>query len=137
MSEAPLDGIRVLSLEQYLAGNHGTWLMAMFGAEILKVERPDGGDVLRRVGPTLERDGRRRSGGELRVMTNKRSLALDITTPEGHRLLFDLVEHCDVVWTNQKPSDPEASRDHIRVAAGPESPGRVRHTVRVWPRRPG
>lgn len=104
MSEAPLDGIRVLSLEQYLAGNHGTWLMAMFGAEILKVERPDGGDVLRRVGPTLEHDGRRRSGGELRVMTNKRSLALDITTPEGHRLLFDLVEHCDVVWTNQKPS---------------------------------
>jgi formyl-CoA transferase len=76
----------------------------MFGAEILKVERPGRGDVLRGVGPILERDGRRRSGGELRVMTNKRSLALDITASEGHRLLFDLVEHCDVVWTNQKPS---------------------------------
>ena len=37
-------------------------------------------------------------------MANKRSVALDITTPDGHRLLFDLVEHCDVVWTNQKPS---------------------------------
>jgi formyl-CoA transferase len=93
----------VLSLEHYLAGNHGTWLMSMFGAEIIKVERPGAGDTLRGVGPFVEADGARRSGGELRVMGNKRCVALDLATPEGRDVFFGLVRHCDVVWTNQKP----------------------------------
>jgi CoA:oxalate CoA-transferase len=107
MSSPPLAGIRILSLEHYLAGNHGTWLMSMFGAEILKVERPGSGDTLRGVGPFVESDAGRRSAGELRVMGNKKSIALDITTPDGLAVFFDLVRVSDVVWANQKPSSLE------------------------------
>jgi CoA:oxalate CoA-transferase len=101
--KGPLSGYRVLSLEHYLAGNHGTWLMSLFGAEIIKIERPGAGDTLRGVGPFVGADETRRSGGELRVMGNKQSVALDLTTAEGKEIFFDLAAHCDVVWTNQKP----------------------------------
>jgi CoA:oxalate CoA-transferase len=102
----PLAGIRVLALENYLAGNHGTFLLSMLGAEIIKVE-PPGGDVLRGVGPFIEANGGRRSSGELRVMGNKRSVTLDIRTPEGLAVLMKLVAQSDVVWTNQKPASLE------------------------------
>jgi CoA:oxalate CoA-transferase len=102
----PLAGIRVLALENYLAGNHGTFLLSMLGAEIIKVE-PPGGDVLRGVGPFIEAHGGRRSSGELRVMGNKRSVTLDIRTPEGLAVLTKLVAQSDVVWTNQKPASLE------------------------------
>jgi CoA:oxalate CoA-transferase len=100
----PLAGIRVLALENYLAGNHGTFLLSMLGAEIIKVEPVGTGDVLRGVGPFVESGGRRRSAGELRVMGNKLSVALDIRTPEGLTVLKKLVAQSDVVWTNQKPA---------------------------------
>ncbi|GAA2372181.1 CaiB/BaiF CoA-transferase family protein [Dactylosporangium salmoneum] len=103
----PLAGYRVLSLEHYLAGNHGTWLMSMFGAEVIKVERPGHGDTLRGVGPFVESPAGRRSAGELRVMGNKSSIALDITTQAGRDVLFELVAKSDVVWANQKPSSLE------------------------------
>lgn len=103
----PLSGYRVLALEHYLAGNHGTWLMSMFGAEIIKVERPGFGDTLRNVGPFLGEGAARRSGGELRVMGNKQSVSLDVASEEGKQIFFDLVRECDVVWTNQKPSSLE------------------------------
>lgn len=102
----PLAGIRVLALENYLAGNHGTFLLSMLGAEVIKVE-PPGGDVLRGVGPFIEANGGRRSSGELRVMGNKRSLVMDIRTPEGMAVLMKLVANSDVVWTNQKPASLE------------------------------
>jgi CoA:oxalate CoA-transferase len=100
----PLEGVRILALEHYLAGNHGSWLMSMFGAEVIKIERPDSGDVLRGVGPFVVNNGGSRSGGELRVMGNKKSVALDVATPDGRSIFFDLVHRSDVVWTNQKPS---------------------------------
>jgi len=107
MTGAPLDGVRVLSLEHYLAGNHGTWLMSMFGAEVIKIERPGTGDTLRGVGPFVENEHGRRSGGELRVMGNKKSIALDVSTEEGRDIFLNLVSACDVVWANQKPSSLE------------------------------
>jgi len=78
--------------------------MSLFGAEIVKIERPGSGDVLRGVGPFIEHNGQRRSGGEMRVMGNKKSVALDITSIAGREIFFKLVESSDVVWTNQKPS---------------------------------
>lgn len=103
---APLAGIRVLALENYLAGNHGTFLLSMLGAEVIKVE-PPGGDVLRGVGPFVESAGERRSSGELRVMGNKRSISLDLKAPGGLDILTALVANSDVVWTNQKPASLE------------------------------
>jgi formyl-CoA transferase len=99
-----LSGYRVLALEHYLAGNHGTWLMSLFGAEIIKVERPGPGDTLRGVGPFIGTGRTRRSGGELRVMGNKQSIALDLGAEEGRQVFFSLASRCDVVWSNQKPS---------------------------------
>jgi CoA:oxalate CoA-transferase len=102
----PLAGIRVLALENYLAGNHGTFLMSMLGAEVIKVEAP-GGDVLRGVGPFAGAGEQRRSSGELRVMGNKQSVVLDLRAPEGLAALLKLAARSDVVWTNQKPASLE------------------------------
>jgi CoA:oxalate CoA-transferase len=100
----PLTGIRVLSLENFLAGNHETWLLGMLGADIIKVERPIVGDAMRDIGPFLKGPKGSRSAGELRVMPNKRSIAIDMSLPEGRNLFFSLVSSVDVVYSNQKPS---------------------------------
>lgn len=98
----PLDGIRVLALETYYAGNIGSLVFARFGADVIKIESPDGGDALRTVGPSVTKDGKRRSMSEIRVMGGKRSLALDLRQPEGLRIFMDLVAKSDVVWSNMR-----------------------------------
>lgn len=100
----PLVGVRVLSMENFLAGNHATYLMGLLGAEVIKIEQPGVGDALRTIGPFLEGEGGRRSAAELRVMPNKRSITLDMKQPRGQELFMDLVEQVDVFYTNQKPS---------------------------------
>lgn len=98
----PLEGIRVLALETYYAGNLGSLVFARFGADVIKIENPGGGDPLRTVGPAAERDGRRRSMSEIRVMGGKRSVAIDLRDPEGMRVFMDLVAKSDVVWSNMR-----------------------------------
>jgi CoA:oxalate CoA-transferase len=92
----PLSGVRVLALENYLAGNHVTFLLGLFGAEILKVERPGFGDALR--GPESQ------AGHLDNKQQGKKSIGVDIGEPPGLELFFRLVEQADVVFTNQKPS---------------------------------
>ena len=104
----PLAGVRVLALENYLAGNHVTFMLGMLGAEVIKVEH-GAGDTMRNVGPFLRNDeGEKRSAGELRLMVNKRSIVIDLDTPEGHELLMQLVAKVDVFFTNQKPASMKA-----------------------------
>jgi formyl-CoA transferase len=92
----PLSGIRVLALENYLAGNHVTFLLGLFGAEILKVEQPGVGDALR---------GPENQVGHLdNKQQGKKSVAIDVARPAGRHLFFRLVERADVVFTNQKPA---------------------------------
>lgn len=98
----PLEGIRVLALETYYAGNIGSLVFARFGADVIKIESLDGGDALRTVGPSVTKDGRRRSMSEIRVMGGKRSLGLDLRSPEGLRIFMDLVAKSDVVWSNMR-----------------------------------
>jgi CoA:oxalate CoA-transferase len=100
----PLDGIRVLALENYYAGNYGSHLMRRFGAEIIKVEMPGGGDVLHNVGPFTDGPNGRRSIGEIRVMGGKKSVVINLKNPDGRAILMRLVSVCDVVWTNMKPA---------------------------------
>jgi CoA:oxalate CoA-transferase len=99
---APLDGIRVLAIEQYYAGNIGSLYLSRFGAEVIKLE-PIEGDVLRGVGPQTMIEGQRRSVSELRTMGGKSSIALDLKSPGGIATFWRLVENVDVVWTNMKP----------------------------------
>ena len=103
----PLAGMRVLCLEGYLAGNIGSLQFVRFGAEVIKLEPPDGGDVLRGVGARATRDGQTRSVSELRVMGGKKSIIVDLQKPEGMDVFWRLVEHCDVVWSNMKPASLE------------------------------
>jgi crotonobetainyl-CoA:carnitine CoA-transferase CaiB-like acyl-CoA transferase len=96
-----LEGVRVLDLSRMLAGPYGSMLLADHGAEVVKVEEPDGGDPMRAMGPPFLPDGA--SAYFLAVNRNKRSIAVDLTRPEGRQVFLDLVRHADVVWENFRP----------------------------------
>ena len=94
-------GVRVLDLTRMLAGPYGTLLMADLGAEVIKIEEPDGGDPMRVMGPPFLPNGE--SAYFLSINRNKKSVALDLTKPEGRQVFYDLVRVSDVVWDNFRP----------------------------------
>jgi len=95
------EGVRVLDLSRMLAGPYGSMLLADMGAEVIKVEEPDGGDPMRVMGPPFLPDGE--SAYFLAINRNKKSLALDLTKPEGREVFLDLAVEADVVWENFRP----------------------------------
>jgi len=96
-----LEGLRVLDLSRMLAGPYGSMLLADMGAEVIKVEEPDGGDPMRVMGPPFLPDGE--SAYFLSINRNKKSIALDLTTPAGRDVFLDLARVADVVWENFRP----------------------------------
>jgi crotonobetainyl-CoA:carnitine CoA-transferase CaiB-like acyl-CoA transferase len=100
----PLAGIRVLDLTSSLAGPYCTQILSAFGADVVKVERPDGGDETRRWGPPFWGED-----GVLFLSTNagKRSLALDLTHPDGLEALLRLAARSDVVVQSLRPGTAE------------------------------
>lgn len=97
-----LDGIRVIDLTQVLAGPFCTQILADHGAEVLKVE-PLRGDETRRLGPyRADDDLRAISGYYQSVNRNKKSIALDLKTPEGRQVLLDLIDGADAVVENSR-----------------------------------
>jgi len=99
MSSLPLTGLRVLDLSRLLPGPYATLVLADLGATVVKVEEPDGGDYVRQMPP--ERDG----VGALfyGLNRNKRSLALNLKTPEGRDALKRLVRTHDVLVESFRP----------------------------------
>src|SRR3954471_10522413 len=99
----PLDGVRILALEQMQALPFATQLLARLGAEVVKVENPQGGDLGRGSLPGMK-DPQGRNVGATFVRNNlsKRSLAIDIKAPEGRDLVLRLASHFDVVAENFK-----------------------------------
>jgi crotonobetainyl-CoA:carnitine CoA-transferase CaiB-like acyl-CoA transferase len=95
-----LQGVRVLDLTTSVAGPFATQLLADFGADVVKLERPGAGDDSRAWGPPFLDD---ESLWFVSVNRNKRSLALDIAQPEGAAVLRDLIAKCDVMVLNQPP----------------------------------
>src|SRR5471030_2305086 len=95
----PLDGIRVLDFSHALAGPYCTMLMAQYGADIFKIESPGGGDVGRSWGPPFTGE---ESSYFLGINTGKRSLAIDLKTPQGIALCFDLIGHVDILIENMR-----------------------------------
>lgn len=97
---APLAGIRVLDFTRVVAGPYCTMLLGDFGADILKIEAPEGGDELRKLGPPF-------LGTEsvffLSVNRNKRSVALDLKQASALEVVFELVRSVDVVVENFRP----------------------------------
>ncbi len=102
----PLHGVRVLDLSRILAGPWATQVLADFGAEVLKIERPGSGDDTRGWGPPYLEDADGRATGEsayyLCANRGKRSLAIDFTLPTGQALIRRLAERSDVLVENYK-----------------------------------
>ena len=96
----PLDGLRVLDLTQNLAGPYCTMLLADLGADVIKVEPPDG-DGTRRMGPYTTEDSERAYGGYFAsVNRGKRSIVLDLKDAAGRQQFLDLVPTVDVLVEN-------------------------------------
>ncbi|MGZ8154603.1 MAG: CaiB/BaiF CoA transferase family protein [Burkholderiales bacterium] len=96
-----LEGIRVLDFSRVLAGPYCTMALGDLGADVVKIERPDGGDDLRGWGPPFMPDGE--STYFLSVNRNKRSVALDLKNPEGRAIAVKLACASDVVVENFRP----------------------------------
>jgi crotonobetainyl-CoA:carnitine CoA-transferase CaiB-like acyl-CoA transferase len=96
---AMLDGVRVLDLATLAAAPLAATYLGEFGAEVIKVEQPNGGDPIRTWGN--QRDGIGLMWKS--VSRNKRSITLDLRVAEGQELLRRLVEHADVVVANTRP----------------------------------
>lgn len=101
-SSAPLEGVTVLAIENFVAGPYGSMLLADFGANVIKIEPPDG-DSYRTAAPNYSNEAGRMSYSFLRVNRNKRSVVLDLKTEEGRVTFLDLVEEADVLWENLRP----------------------------------
>ncbi|MBH1963360.1 MAG: CoA transferase [Comamonadaceae bacterium] len=97
----PLAGIRVLDLSHVIAGPMASFYLAQFGAEVIKIETPAGGDVMRssKANPA-EGDT---PTGFVTFNAGKKSMAIDIRTPEGHQAVRNLAASADVFIENFRP----------------------------------
>ena len=100
----PLEGIRVLTLEQFGAGPYGTMFLAELGAEVIKIEAPEGGDPSRQVGPYKLGD----NDSEYFQAWNlgKKSVTLDMKSEAGRRQFEALVKGADCVVNNMRGTQP-------------------------------
>ena len=96
----PLAGMVVLDLTQIMAGPVCTMLLADLGADVIKIEKPAGGDDTRRMGPTLAAGW---AAGFLALNRNKRSLALNLRDDRGAAVLRRLLADADVLVENFRP----------------------------------
>lgn len=96
----PLAGIKVLDLSRVLAGPWSGQMLGDLGAEVIKVEQPGQGDDTRKWGPPFLPDGSRDSAYYLCANRNKRSVAIDMSRPEGQDLVRKLAAEADIVLEN-------------------------------------
>jgi crotonobetainyl-CoA:carnitine CoA-transferase CaiB-like acyl-CoA transferase len=103
-ARGPLAGVRVLDLTHYIAGPVCTKLLAQLGADVIKIERPDGGDGSRRLGPfPNDTPHPEQSGAFLYLNTGKRSVTLDLKDPTQRPRLLALIEAADLLVENFAP----------------------------------
>lgn len=104
-AQPPLKGITVIDVSRVLAGPFASMMLGDLGADIIKVERPHGGDQTRAWGPP-------NIGGEsayyLSINRNKRSITLNLKTQEGKEILKNLVEKSDVLIENFRPGSMDS-----------------------------
>ena len=104
MAIGALDGIVVLDLGTDIPGPYCAKMLADYGAEVIKIEEPAGGDPARRAGPFPgDIPHPEKSGLFLHLNTNKRSVTLNLKTATGHDILLDLVKRANVVIENGLP----------------------------------
>lgn len=118
----PLSGIRVVELGQVIAGPFCGQLLGDYGADVVKIEPPGTGDVLRQWGlrPTSGPDGGGDSLWWSVAARNKRSVTVDLRTPDGQQIVRDLVATADILVENFRPGTLE------RWGLGPDDLSAVR-----------
>jgi crotonobetainyl-CoA:carnitine CoA-transferase CaiB-like acyl-CoA transferase len=138
----PLAGIRIIDCSTVLAGPYATMLLADLGADVIKVEPPEG-DTTRGWGPPWvgsEEDGTRTAAYALAVNRNKRSIRLDLRRPDGAEVLRRLIAGADVLVENLRPgsldrlgfddatlADLNPALIHLSITGyGPEAPDPAR-----------
>jgi len=116
-----LAGLKVLDLSRILAGPYATQLFADLGADVVKVENPDGGDDTRRWGPpfTAKADGGRGDAAYFSACNrNKRSITVDFASKAGANLLRDLAAKADIIVENFRPGRLQKyGLDYVSIAA--------------------
>ncbi len=95
----PLDGVRIIDLSAVISGPMATQILADQGADVIKVEGPGPGDIVRYLGPTKNGVNAMFTA----VNRNKRGIVLNLKSPEGRQVLLDLVKTADVIVENFRP----------------------------------
>ena len=104
----PLEGIRVLAMEQFISGPSCSMMLADMGAEVIKVERPKTGDPRRHFPPFAENEaGEKIGGGFMCFNRSKKSLTLNTKTDAGLEILKALIKKSDVLLENFRPGTLE------------------------------
>jgi crotonobetainyl-CoA:carnitine CoA-transferase CaiB-like acyl-CoA transferase len=98
-----LEGIRVLDLTNVLSGPFATLHLALLGADVIKIENPDGGDLARKLGNVPKYNQKLQGTSFLAQNANKRSLTLNMKAVEGKEIFRKLVKGADVVVENFRP----------------------------------
>lgn len=96
---APLNGVRVLEMTNYIAGPYSGMILADLGADVIKVENPSGGDFSRNTRPFVKGE----SAGFMTINRNKRSVSLNLKDPQGRDLFLRLAQTADVIIENFRP----------------------------------
>ena len=109
MPGLPLSGIKVIDLTRVLAGPIASQMLADLGAEVIKVERPGGGDDARAFGPPylVDPEGKQNNNNSFFLCANrgKKSITLDLSKPEGQAIVRELAKTADVMMENFKVGD--------------------------------
>jgi crotonobetainyl-CoA:carnitine CoA-transferase CaiB-like acyl-CoA transferase len=98
-----LEGIKVLDLTMVLSGPFATLHLALLGAEVIKIEPPDSGDLARRLGNVPDLNDRLMGTSFLAQNANKKSLTLNLKQPEAQQIFRKLAESSDIVVENFRP----------------------------------
>jgi crotonobetainyl-CoA:carnitine CoA-transferase CaiB-like acyl-CoA transferase len=98
-----LEGIRVLDLTNVLAGPFATVHLALLGADVIKIENPEGGDLARKLGNVPDLNAQLMGTSFLAQNANKRSVTLNMKTEEGREIFQRLVSRADVLVENFRP----------------------------------
>ncbi len=109
MSALPLSGIKIVDLTRVLAGPIASQMLADLGAEVIKIERPGGGDDARAFGPPylVDPEGKQNNNNSFFLCANrgKKSVTLDLSKPEGQQIVRELAKTADVMMENFKVGD--------------------------------
>ena len=113
MPDGALHGLRVVEVGNFMAAPFCAMQLADLGADVIKIENPDGGDLVRTTGPFLEGE----SSPFIRLNRNKRSLALDLKSARGKEIFRKLAQRADVVVENLRPGTmAELELDYPRLS---------------------